>query len=330
MSRPARAVWVRSFGPSPRVEIDEIIECDPGPGQVKVRVYSAGVSFADVLVATGQYQITPQLPFVPGSEFAGIIEAVGEGVETDRIGERVMASAFGGAFAEVAIVAAKSAVPMMDEMNFDEAAVFKVSYATAYYALAQRGKLQRGETLLVLGAGGAVGYAAVEIGTALGAFVIGSVSRERRALAEAGGAASTVNSRSASWREDLKTAVDGRPIDVVFDPVGDHATELAFRSLGWNGRHLVVGFAGGSIPKVPTNLALLKGASLIGVDVRRFGEVEPDAAAANLRAVLDMYKAGKLHPPVAKRYPIEEFASAMDEVGGGSTVGRIVLSMRQE
>jgi NADPH2:quinone reductase len=214
-------------------------------------------------------------------------------------------------------------------MSYTEAAVFRVSYATAYHALVQRGRLQAGETVLVLGAGGAVGYAAIEIAKALGATVIGSASSEaKRALATRAGADQVVDARSATWRDDVKGANGGRAIDVVIDPIGGAVTELAFRSLAWNGRLLVIGFAGGEIAKLPVNLALLKGASLIGVDVRQFGEYEPEAAAANIAALFGLFAAGHLRPPIAKTYPLAEFAAAMVEARSGETAGRIVLTMQ--
>lgn len=301
----------------------------PGPGQVRIAVHAAGVSFVDVLIASGGYQLKPRVPFIPGSEFSGVIEAVGEDVPASRIGERVCASTFGTVFAEAAVIAASAALAIPDSMSFEEASIFRVSYATAYYALVQRGALKAGETLLVLGAAGAVGYAAVEIGKALGARVIGSASSaEKRALVTAGGADAVVDSRSASWRDDVKAANGGKPVDVVIDPVGGSATEPAFRSLAWKGRHLVIGFAEGTIPKLPVNLALLKGAALVGVDIRQFGMFEPEASEANVAALFTLHGEGKLHPPVASRYPLDDFVAAMEAARAGKTAGRIILTMR--
>lgn len=324
----ARAVVVEAFGDPDTYTLKDNDPGAPGPGKVRMRIHAAGVSFVDVLVAQGLYQLKPPLPFVPGSEFAGVIEAVGEGVSETRIGERVCGSAFGAAFAEAAVIPAKLALRIPDAMPFEEAAVFRVSYATAYHALVQRGTLAAGETLLVLGAGGAVGYAACEVGKALGARVIGSASTgDKRALATKAGADAVVDSRSETWREDVKAANGGNPVDVVIDPVGDAATEPAFRSLAWKGRHLVIGFAGGEIPRLPTNLALLKGAALIGVDVRQFGNFEPDLAAANVAALMALYEEGKLHPPVERTYPLSEFAEAMRIAKSGTLAGRVVLTM---
>jgi len=325
----SRAVIIRQFGDPSSFAVEERDVPPPGPGKLTVKVHAAGVSFVDVLVAAGEYQLKPPLPFVPGSEFSGVVTAIGEGVDPARLGQRVLTSAFGAAFAEESVVPAKLALPIPDTMSFAEAAVFRVSYATAYHALVQRGRLQAGETVLVLGAGGAVGYAAIEIANALGATVIGSASTDaKRALAIQAGADQVVDSRSATWRDDVKAANGGRPVDVVIDPIGGSVTELAFRSLAWNGRLLVIGFAGGEIAKLPVNLALLKGASLIGVDVRQFGEFEPEAAAANIAALFGLFAAGQLRPPIAKTYPLADFSLAMVEARSGETAGRIVLTMR--
>ncbi|QKS00312.1 NADPH:quinone oxidoreductase family protein [Sphingomonas sp. CL5.1] len=325
----SRAVVIHAFGAPSTFYLEKREVFPPGPGKLTIQTHAAGVSFVDVLVAAGEYQLKPPLPFIPGSEFAGIVTAVGEGVDPARIGQRVLASAFGAAFAEDSVVPARLALPIPAGMSFAEAAVFRVSYATAYYALVQRGGLKAGETLLVLGAGGAVGYAAIEVAKALGAIVIGSASSEaKRALAIAAGADAVVDARSETWRDDVKAANGGRAIDVVIDPVGGDATERAFRSLAWNGRLLVIGFAGGSIAKLPANLALLKGASLIGVDLRQFGEYEPETAIANVAALFELYEAGRLHPPIARTYALDDFAPAMVEVRAGETAGRIVLTMR--
>lgn len=326
-----RAVIVRAFADPTSFAVEPHDPGPPGAGQVRIAVHAAGVSYADVLVAEGKYQLRPELPFVPGSEVSGVIEAVGEGVDIGRIGERVCASAFGSAFGDVAVTASRLAVAIPDDMPFDQAAVFRVSYATAYYALVQRAALKAGETVLVLGAGGAVGYAATEIAVALGAHVIGSASsEEKRALAVRGGAAAVVDARSAVWRDDVKAANGGRPVDVVIDPLGGDATEPAFRSLGWNGRHLVIGFAGGAIPKIPINLALLKGTSLIGVDIRQFGERQPDDYAANIAALFALYGKGRLNPPIGRSFPLEDFADAMLLARAGTQTGRIVLRMRPD
>ena len=326
---PPRAVMVHAFGPAGGFALETHDPGPPGAGHVRITVHAAGVSFADVLVAAGKYQLKPPLPFVPGSEFSGVIEAVGVDVDPARVGERVCVSGFGMAFGTAAVAPAQRAVPIPDEMSFAEAAVFRVSYATAYYALVQRGQLRPGETLLVLGAGGAVGYAAVQIGKRLGAAVVASASTpEKRALAAAGGADMAIDSTAADWRALVRAAQGGRGVDVVFDPVGGAATEPAFRSLAWAGRLLVIGFAAGEIAKLPVNLALLKGASLVGVDIRQMDEFEPALAAANLQALFALYREGGLRPPIGHIYPLEDFATAMEDVRSGQRAGRVVLRMR--
>lgn len=323
-----RAVMVESYGEPDSFSIRAIEVQPPGPGQIRMRIHAAGVSYVDVLIAEGGYQVKPPLPFVPGSEFAGIIEAAGEGVDPAKVGQRVMASGFGAALGEMATIPAKHAIAIPDEMDFATAAIFRVSYATAYHALVQRGAVQPGESVLVLGAGGAVGYAAIEIAKALGARVIASASSEaKRALALRGGADAAVDARSANWREDVKAANGGKPVDIVVDPVGGDASEPAFRSLAWRGRHLVIGFAGGGIPKIAANLALLKGAALVGVDIRQFGEYEPALSEANIVALLALYREGKLHPPIGRSYPLDQFATAMKDAQSGTLAGRVVVTM---
>jgi NADPH2:quinone reductase len=311
-------------------EIYRLAEHDPGPpgpGQVRIAVRAAGVSFVDVLTAAGGYQVRPPTPFIPGGEGAGVIEAVGEGVSPDRIGQRVQAARWGGLFAEAINVPAASVRGLPDSLPFAEAAVLGVSYATAWHALLQRGPLRPGETLLVLGAGGATGYAAVQVGRHLGARVIASASSAaRRDLALAGGADAAVDARSGAWREDVKAANGGAAVDVVFDPVGGAATDPAFRSLAWNGRHLVIGFTAG-LTQLKTSLTLMKGAALIGVDLRQFGLFEPEAAAANLAQVFDLAGQGVLKPAIGRIYPLEAFAEAMADAAAGQTTGRVVIGM---
>jgi NADPH2:quinone reductase len=322
-----RAVVADILGPP---ENYHLIEYDPGPppaGNVRVGIMAAGISFVDVLTAAGSYQVEPPVPFIPGSECAGIIEAIGDNVQEFAIGDRVVASGWGGMFASHVNLPATVIRKMPDGLPFEEASVFPVSYMTAWHALVDRGRLQAGETLLVLGAGGATGYAAVQIGKFLGAKVIASASSEdKRALALAGGADAAVDARAADWRDQVKAANDGKGVDVVFDPVGGEATEPAFRSLGWNGRHLIVGFPGG-IAALRTNLALLKGGSLIGVDIRQFGIFKPEKSAANRDAVFALADKGTLKPVVAKAYPIESFREAMEDAASGNRAGRIVLTM---
>lgn len=322
-----RAVRADELGPP---ENYALVEHDPGPPsptQVRISVRAAGISFVDVLTAGGGYQVKPPVPFIPGSECAGVIETVGAEVTGLAVGDKVVASGWGGMFAEAANLPARTVRRMPEALSFEEAAVFPVSYATGWHALVDRGRLKAGETLLVLGAGGATGYAAVQIGKHLGARVMGSASDEaKRDLAIAGGADAVVDARADDWRDQVKAANGGKGVDVVFDPVGGEATDPAFRSLAWNGRHLVIGFPAG-MTALKTNLPLLKGASLVGVDVRQFGIFEPEKSEANRDAVFALAGEGKLRPAVARSYRLEEFRAAMADAAAGKSAGRVVLVM---
>jgi NADPH2:quinone reductase len=230
-------------------------------------------------------------------------------------------------FAEETVLPERTVRKLPDAMDFAKAAVFPVSYATAWHALVDRARLQPGEAVLVLGAGGATGYAAAQVAKHLGARVIGSASSEaKRALVLAAGADAVVDATGGDWREQVRQANGGRPVDVVFDPIGGDATEPAFRSLGWGGRHLVIGFPAG-MTAIRTNLALIKGASLIGVDIRQFGEFEPGKADENRDAIFALAARGELKPAIAARYPLERFSEAMTVAASGQTAGRVVLEM---
>jgi NADPH:quinone reductase len=324
-----RGVIADCFGPPEAYELREAPGRALNPGQVRVAIKAAGISYVDVLTAEGRYQVKPPLPFIPGSEAAGVVCEIGSEVSGLAVGDRVSASGWGGLFAEEAVLPARGVRNIPDALSFAEAAVFPVSYATAWHALVDRGMLQVGETLLVLGAGGATGYAAVQIGKHLGARVIASASSDaKRALALAGGADAVVDARAENWRDQVKVANGGKGIDVVFDPVGGEATDPAFRSLGWNGRHLVVGFPGG-IAALRTNLPLLKGASLVGVDIRQFGDFEPDKADTNRAETFRLAAEGILRPHIAQTYALEQFREAMTAAAEGKQAGRIVLLMDQ-
>lgn len=322
-----RAVIATAFGPPEAYTLDEVAARPLRPDEVRIALKAAGISYVDVLTAAGNYQVNPPLPFVPGSEAAGIVSEIGEAVTGLAPGDHVAVSGWGGMFAEETVLAERAVRLLPRGMDFAEAAVFPVSYATAWHALVDRAQLRGGETVLVLGAGGATGYAAVQVSRYLGARVIGSASSDaKRALARTGGADAVVDARADNWREQVREANGGRPVDVIFDPVGGAATEPAFRCLGWGGRHLVIGFTAG-MTALRTNLALIKGASLIGVDIRQFGEFEPDRAIANRDTIFALAEAGTLRPAIAKRYPLEQFAMAMNEAASGRSAGRIVLDI---
>lgn len=322
-----RAVMADEFGPP---ESYELREYDPGPpeeGEVQVAIKAAGVSYVDVLTAMGKYQFHPPLPFIPGSEAAGVVEAIGDGVTNLVVGDRVFCGGMGGLFAETNNFEAARMNRIPDAMSFEQAAIFPVNYMTAHYALADRGRAKPGETLLVLGAAGGTGFAAIQVGKHLGLKVIASASsEEKREAALAGGADAVVQTGADDWRDQVKAANGGRPVDIVFDPVGGDATELAFRNLGYDGRHLIIGFPAG-IAKLPTNLPLLKSASLVGVQMRDHLLKRPEEAEENRRIVMELAGEGIFSPAIAARYPIEEYATAMNEAFSGKTAGRVVLVM---
>lgn len=322
-----RAVIGNAFGPPESYRLVEHDPGLPGPGEVRVAIKAAGVSYVDVLTAMGEYQFKPPLRFIPGSEYAGVVEALGEGVTALNLGDRVFGSAMGGIFAEAGLFKAANVNRVPKAMSMEEAAVFPVNYLTAYHALADRARARAGETLLVLGAAGGTGFAAVQIGKQLGLKVIASASSPaKRAVALAGGADAVVESGADDWRKQVAAANDGKAIDIVFDPVGGGATELAFRTLGYDGRHLVIGFPAG-IPALKTNLALLKCASLIGVQMRGQALERPGEAQATRQLVMAMAESGNFHPAIARQYPIEQYAAAMNEAFAGKAAGRIVLTM---
>lgn len=327
-----RAIIGHQFGPPESYVLEEYDPGAPGQGQIRVAIKAAGISFVDVLTARGEYQFKPPLPFIPGSEYAGVVEALGEGVTNFALGDRVFGSGLGGIFAEVGLFNASNVSRIPEGMEFVEAAVFPVNYQTAWHALVDRAQAKAGETLLVLGAAGGTGYAAVEVGKHLGLRVIASASSaEKRSAAIAGGADAAVEAGAADWRDQVKAANGGTngtrgEIDIVFDPVGGDATDLAFRTLGYGGRHLVIGFPAG-IAALKTNLPLLKSASLIGVQMRGHAIHRPDEAAANRIKVMELAGLGKFHPAIAARYPMADYVRAMNEAFSGKAAGRIVMEM---
>lgn len=322
-----RAVIADQFGPPESYQLREFDPGPPGPGQVRVAIKVAGISYVDVLTAMGKYQFLPPLPFIPGSEYAGVVEALGEGVTSHAVGDRVNGSGMGGIFAEVNNFPAANVHKVPDGLSMEAAAIYPVNYLTAVHALVDRGRARAGETLLVLGAAGGTGYAAIQVGKYLGLRVIASASSaDKQAAALAGGADAVVTTGANDWREQVKAANGGKPVDLVFDPVGGDATDLAFRTLGYDGRHLVIGFPAG-IAALKTNLPLLKSASLVGVQVRGTGIDRPELLDACRVTVANMVAKGLVSPAIARRYALEDFAPAMNEAFAGKAAGRIVLVM---
>jgi NADPH2:quinone reductase len=320
-----RSVRAEAFGPPESYRIVENPLPVPGVGEVLVRIRAVSLGYSDVLVSAGGYQVKPPLPFVPGSEASGTVVAVGENVARFAAGDPVVVVRFGGVLADHVLARADELAAMPAGMSFEEAASYSTNYATALHALKDRAALQPGETLLVLGAAGGVGTAAVQIGKRLGARVIAGASSEaKRRFALERGADAVVDYSVAGWRDALRELTGGKGPDVNFDPVGGALFEPAFRSLGWGGRHVVIGFAGGPIPSLPANLPLLKGAALIGADIRQFALKEPDAARANDRQIAEWCAQG-LRPPIASLFDFADFRAAMATAGRGESLGKVVV-----
>ncbi|MGV8995597.1 MAG: NADPH:quinone oxidoreductase family protein [Parvibaculaceae bacterium] len=297
----------------------------PGANEVVIEIAACGVGYVDALVSLGRYQVKPPTPHTPGQEVSGKIVSIGEDVEGFAPGDRVLATARGG-FAEFVSTPVTTVVKIPDAMSFAQAAGFQINYITALHGLRDRAQLRSGERLLVLGAAGGVGMAAVQVGKHLGAFVIAAAStEEKRAFARAHGADVVVDTSVEGWRDRLKQACGGKGPDVVFDPVCGPLFELAFRSLTWRGRHLVVGFAGGPIPALPSNLTLMKGAALAGVDVRQFLLFEAERAASQFAELLGWVKDGSLSPPVGRTFSLEDFVPALEFALSGKGVGKTVV-----
>jgi NADPH:quinone reductase len=321
-----KAIQCQEWGGPDKLRLVDVPMPEPKAGEVRLRVNAAGVNFPDALIIQKKYQQQPPLPFTPGSEVAGTVDALGEGVTQLKVGQRVIGFVGLGAFAEYACAPAALATPIPDGVSDDIAAAFTLTYATSHHALFDRAQLKAGETLLVLGAGGGVGLSAVEIGKLIGARVIAAASTdEKLAAAQALGADALVNYSNVDLREAVKTLTDGKGCDVVYDPVGGAYTEPALRSIAWRGRFLVIGFANGEIPKVAANLLLLKGASLVGAFWGEFARREP---ANNKKMLVELFTwlvQGKLHPHVSHAYPLAETPQALDALLNRRAIGKLVI-----
>src|ERR687888_1515370 len=322
-----KAVLCKQYGPPESLTIEELPSPKPGPGEVVVSVKAASVNFPDVLIIQNKYQFKPPLPFSPGSELAGVVKGVGAGVSGWKAGDRVIAFTTYGAFAEEVKTEAARLLPLPAGMDFVHGAAFLLTYGTSEHALRDRGALEAGESLLVLGAAGGVGLAAIEIGKALGARVIACASSESKlAVCREHGADATINYTTEDLRKRIHELTEGRGVDVVYDPVGGAYTEAAFRSLAWRGRLLVIGFAAGEIPKLPLNLALLKGASAVGVFWGDFARREPQAFGESVRQLAHWYAEGRLRPHVSQTLPLEKAAEALKLLASREAKGKIVLT----
>ncbi len=298
----------------------------PKAGEVLIAIKAASLNFPDLLTVQNKYQFKPPLPFVPGSEYAGVVEAVGEGVSHLKVGDPVAAIGSSGGFGTHACVAAAGVMPLPKGFAFDDASAFVMTYGTTHHALIDRAQLKAGETLLVLGAAGGVGTAAIQIGKVIGARVIAAASSDEKCdFCKSLGADATINYGSGNIRDELKKLTDGKGPDVVYDPVGGDLAEPVFRSIAWRGRYLVVGFAQGGIPALPLNLALLKGASIVGVFWGDFARREPKANAAGLAELARWYGEGKIKPVIDQRLPMNELPAAYARMGSRKVRGKLVM-----
>lgn len=319
-----KAVLCQAFGPPAGLSVGEMPVPCPGPGQVLLRVEACGVNFADVLMVHGKYQARPPFPFAPGGEVCGVVEALGPETAGPPPGTRVLGMCGHGGFAEHALAPAEALVPVPDGVTPAEASALSYAYGTTLHALRDRAALRPGETLLVLGAGGGAGLAAVQIGKLMGARVIAAASAGKLAACRAAGADADLDYTAADWRDRLK-ALAPEGVDVVYDPVGGPYAEPALRSMAWGGRYLVIGFAAGEIPRVPLNLTLLKGCGILGVFYGAFAKREPAANAALVGQLLDWVRAGQLRPHISATYRLEETPAALEALAGRQTTGKQVV-----
>ncbi|WP_169717459.1 NADPH:quinone oxidoreductase family protein [Comamonas serinivorans] len=324
---PMKALRIHEFATPPRVTLDDVPPPQPAPGQVLIDVHASAISFVDLLRAEGKYQVLDTIPWIGGSECAGTVAAVGEGVTSHQVGDKV-ACLVRSCWAGQAVVDQDLAYRLSPDADLVAASALPAAYCTALYALRERGQLKAGETVLVLGAAGSVGYAAVEIAHLLGARVIaGARTADRRQAALEAGADEVVDTSTDAWKDEVKALAGKRGVDVIVDPVGGAATDTAFRTLGWGGRLLMVGFASGDIGKLGTNLSIVKGASLVGVDMRQCRERQPALAAQLMAEVMQWFGEGKLKPRIARQLPMADIQQAVADVQHNALAGRVVITM---
>ncbi|MCG2840037.1 NADPH:quinone oxidoreductase family protein [Sandaracinobacter sp. RS1-74] len=322
-----KALVCVEHGPPEKLVVQDLPSPEPGKGEVRIAMKAAGVNFPDALIIQNLYQFKPSLPFSPGGEAAGVVDAVGEGVTRFKVGDKVIAMLGNGAFREQFLADESRVMPIEGDMAFDTAAGFTMTYGTSHHALKQRARLQPGETLLVLGAAGGVGLAAVELGKLMGARVIAAASSdEKLALCREYGADETINYSQEDLKERVKELTNGKGVDVIYDPVGDKYAEPAFRSIGWNGRYLVVGFAAGEIPRLPLNLPLIKGASIVGVFWGAFTVHERKLHQENMRELIGWFGEGKLKPHISAHFPLERGAEAIRLLMDRQAKGKVIIT----
>jgi NADPH2:quinone reductase len=323
-----KAVLCKSFGPPENLVVEEVAAAEPGPGEVVVAAKAIGLNFFDTLIIQNKYQFKPQLPFSPGAEVAGHVKAVGTDVTGIAEGDRVVAYSTYGACREEIVVPARNVVPMPQSVDFAIAASLTITYGTSFHALKDRADLRPGETLAVLGASGGVGQAAVEIGKAMGARVIaGASSQDKLDFCRSVGADETINYADEDLKNRLKELTDGNGADVIYDPVGGDLAEAALRATAWNGRFLVIGFAAGDIPKIPLNLVLLKGCSLVGVFWGSFVDRNPEHHITNMTTLLNWCVDGTIKPHIHDRIGLEDTAVALRAFLNREVKGKIVIEV---
>ena len=321
-----KAILCKAYGPPETLVVEDVPSPTPGEGQVRIDVRACGVNFPDLLIIQNLYQFKPPLPFSPGGEVSGVVSAVGAGVESVRVGDRVLASPGFGGFAEEVVCAAASTIPVPEAMDFDTASALLMTYGTSHYALKDRADLRPGETLLVLGAAGGVGLAAVELGKQMGARVIAAASSdEKLAVCREHGADETIQYEREDLKARAKELTGGQGVDVVYDPVGGAYSEAALRAIGWEGRFLVIGFAAGDIPKIPLNLTLLKSCDVRGVFWGAFVMRNPQRHAEHVAELMDWFHAGKIKPRICARYPFADVARALRDIAERKATGKVVL-----
>ena len=322
-----KALVCDAFGPLEQLSYRDFPDPVPGPGEIVIEVKAIGINFADSLVVEGRYQVKPSVPFIPGSEVGGNVKALGEDVEVLKIGDRVFGYSDNfGAFAENIVLLVSSTNLLPDFMSYEEGAALLAATGTAHHALRQRGRLQAGETLVVLGAAGGTGTAAVQIGKAIGAHVIAVCSSEEKmAFARSQGADECINYTREDLRQAIKARTDGRGADVVYDTVGGDAFDACSRAMAWDGRLLVVGFASGRIPQLPVNLPLVKGYSLIGVFWGTFTQAQPQDYATNMQELFAWIERGMVRPVIDTVFPMSNGIAALHRVAGRGAIGKVVM-----
>lgn len=325
-----RALVCTALGSTDDLVIEERADPTPGAGEVVVDVHAAGINFPDILVIAGKYQDKAEPPFVPGNEAAGVISAVGEGIGHLSVGDRVIAMPRGGAFAEKLTIDARQVAPLPPALDFETGAGFGVTYGTSYHALKQCANLKAGETVLVLGAAGGVGIAAVEIARAMGATVIAAASTsDKLDYARRAGAHEGIDYTTSGLKDAVRALTDGKGVDVVVDPVGGDAALEAYRALGWHGRHLVIGFAAGDIPAFPANLALLKEASVVGVWWGTWLARHPQEHLENMQELATWLADGTLEPSISETFALDDFRDAFRQLSERRALGKVVLTMQR-